>query len=68
MIDPEKWYSLILFHFSRWMSEKFDGVRAMWDGFRFVNILGKEIPTPEFMLKEVPQGTKFDGELWFGFL
>jgi DNA ligase len=47
------------------MSEKLDGVRAVWDGRRLVSRLGNTIPAPKWLLDELP-GYELDGELWLG--
>ena len=48
-----------------WMSEKLDGVRAFWDGSRFLSRDGNEFVAPEWFKKDLPQ-TPLDGELWAG--
>ena len=48
-----------------WMSEKLDGVRAWWDGERFVSRLGNEYLAPTWFVKELPP-EPLDGELWVG--
>jgi DNA ligase 1 len=53
--DPSGW----------WMSEKLDGVRAYWDGERFVSRLGNVFPAPNFFKRGMPK-TVLDGELWLG--
>jgi len=53
--DPTGW----------WMSEKLDGVRALWDGKRFLSRNGNAFPVPEAIVKSMPS-TKLDGELWIG--
>jgi DNA ligase-1 len=54
--DPTGW----------WMSEKLDGVRALWDGKRFISRLGNVFPTPAHYLAQMPKGVVLDGELWMG--
>lgn len=54
--DPTGW----------WMSEKLDGVRAVWDGRRFVSRLGNAFPAPEHYTRRMPEGVLLDGELWTG--
>lgn len=54
-LDPTGW----------WLSEKYDGIRAYWDGngklyFR----TGKEIHAPRTFLRLLPVGLPLDGELW----
>lgn len=48
-----------------WMSEKLDGVRAYWDGRRFVSRLGNEYVAPAWFIQGLPD-TPLDGELWVG--
>lgn len=48
-----------------WMSEKLDGVRAYWDGRRFLSRLGNEYIAPEWFVAGLPS-TPLDGELWVG--
>ena len=48
---------------SWYMSEKLDGVRAYWDGKKFLSRSGKILTAPEFFTKELPN-FKLDGELW----
>jgi DNA ligase 1 len=47
------------------VSEKFDGVRALWDGkvLRFRS--GREVAAPSWFLAKLP-AEKLDGELWLG--
>lgn len=47
------------------VSEKFDGVRAHWDGrvLRFRS--GREVPAPRWFLERLP-AQPLDGELWLG--
>ncbi len=46
-----------------WMSEKLDGVRAYWDGKRFISRLGNEFHAPDWFIAGLPT-TPLDGELW----
>ena len=48
-----------------WVSEKFDGVRAVWDGqvLRFRS--GRVIAAPSWFLSALPR-VVLDGELWMG--
>jgi DNA ligase-1 len=48
-----------------WMSEKLDGVRAYWDGARFVSRLGNVYHAPAWFVAGLP-ATPLDGELWGG--
>ena len=54
-IDPSGW----------WMSEKLDGVRALWDGHRFVSRQGNAFASPPWFCAELPDAV-LDGELWIG--
>lgn len=54
-IDPSGW----------WMSEKLDGVRALWDGKTFVSRQGNPFIAPEWFCQELPDAV-LDGELWIG--
>ena len=46
-----------------WISEKLDGVRAWWDGQRFLSRQGNEFMAPDWFVKGLPT-TPLDGELW----
>ena len=48
-----------------WLSEKLDGVRAYWDGARFLSRLGNEFLAPPWFVESLPE-TPLDGELWVG--
>jgi len=48
-----------------WMSEKLDGVRAWWDGRRFLSRQGNEFLAPDWFVEGFP-GAPLDGELWMG--
>ncbi len=50
----------------RWMSEKYDGIRAIWDGKRFVSRSSNTLQVPSFVTNTLPADTSLDGELWFG--
>lgn len=54
--DPTDW----------WMSEKFDGVRAFWDGTNFISRLGNVYYAPDWFKKDLPKDTHLDGELYMG--
>ncbi|MBV8656579.1 MAG: DNA ligase [Burkholderiales bacterium] len=54
-IDPTGW----------WLSEKLDGVRAWWDGKRFLSRLGNEYLAPDWFIAGMPD-FPLDGELWLG--
>lgn len=46
-----------------WVSEKYDGVRAYWDGTRFLSRQGNEYTAPEWFTAGFPKHP-LDGELW----
>jgi DNA ligase-1 len=48
-----------------WMSEKLDGVRAYWDGAKFLSRLGNVLHAPDWFVAGLP-GEPLDGELWIG--
>lgn len=50
----------------RWLSEKYDGVRAYWNGTEFISRHGKIIQTPSFLKDGMPDAECLDGELWMG--
>jgi hypothetical protein len=50
-----------------WVSEKFDGMRAYWDGKgTLISRLGNKINAPEWFLKSLSTNIDLDGELWKG--
>jgi DNA ligase-1 len=53
--DPTGW----------WMSEKLDGVRALWDGNRLLSRQGNVFAAPPWFVEELPD-VALDGELWIG--
>jgi DNA ligase-1 len=55
-IDPTGW----------WVSEKYDGVRAYWDGQKLWTRKGNLIHAPDYFLAELPRDVVLDGELWIG--
>lgn len=55
-IDPTGW----------WMSEKYDGLRAWWDGQKLWSRKGNFIHAPDYFLAEIPRDIALDGELWIG--
>ena len=55
-IDPTGW----------WMSEKYDGLRAYWDGGKLWSRGGNLIQAPGYFLAELPHDIVLDGELWAG--
>ena len=56
-IDPTGW----------WMSEKYDGLRAYWDGRKLWSRKGNLIHAPDYFLAELPRDIALDGELWVGY-
>jgi len=54
-MDPSGWL----------MTEKYDGIRAYWDGFNFYNKNGNLIPCPQKFKSSLPK-FPLDGELWLG--
>jgi DNA ligase-1 len=46
-----------------YMSEKLDGVRAYWDGEKFISRLGNVFHAPDYFCEGLPK-TPLDGELW----
>jgi DNA ligase-1 len=55
-IDPTGW----------WVSEKYDGLRAYWDGQKLWSRKGNLIHAPDSFLAELPRDIALDGELWIG--
>ena len=53
--DPTGW----------WVSEKYDGIRAIWDGKNFVSRNGNVFYAPAWFKAGMPS-TPVDGELWAG--
>lgn len=53
--DPTGWY----------MSEKLDGIRAIWDGVGFMSRNEKEFIAPDWFKFDMPK-CLLDGELWMG--
>lgn len=54
-LDPSGWL----------VSEKLDGVRALWDGTRLRFRSGRTVAAPAWFLARLPR-TPLDGELWLG--
>ena len=46
-----------------WVSEKYDGVRALWNGKQLVSRSGHFYHAPKWFTKDFPE-KKLDGELW----
>lgn len=49
-----------------WVSEKWDGYRAVWNGNDFVSRAGKRFDVPNYFKDIMPPGIALDGELWRG--
>ena len=47
-----------------WLSEKYDGVRAVWDGKQFYSRNGKPFNAPLWFTEKMPKDVVLDGELW----
>ncbi len=45
------------------ISEKYDGVRAFWDGKHLISRQGNTINAPDWFIKNLPK-VQLDGELW----
>ena len=54
--DPAGW----------WMSEKLDGVRALWTGAELRSRNGLPFNPPQWFADQLPAGVALDGELWSG--
>lgn len=48
-----------------WVSEKLDGVRAIWDGHQLRFRSGRIVPAPDWFTAALP-AQPLDGELWLG--
>lgn len=48
-----------------WISEKYDGVRAFWDGRELRFRSGRRVPAPDWFIAGLP-AQPLDGELWLG--
>ena len=48
-----------------WVSEKYDGVRALWDGSTLRFRSGRTVAAPAWFIAKLP-ATALDGELWMG--
>lgn len=49
-----------------WVSPKLDGVRAWWDGTKFISRLGNAYHAPKWFIEAMPKGVTLDGELFAG--
>jgi DNA ligase 1 len=48
------------------VSEKLDGVRALWTGHQLLSRGGQVIAAPAWFIRQLPAGVALDGELWLG--
>ena len=48
------------------MTEKYDGIRMLWNGNQLYTRLGNVIKCPDFIKKQLPPFS-LDGELWYKF-
>lgn len=48
-----------------WVSEKYDGVRAYWDGEKLITRHGSRVQSPAWFTADWPR-QPLDGELWIG--
>ena len=55
-VDPKGW----------WMSEKLDGIRAIWTGKELLTRTGRLIHAPRWFTDEFPKNIALDGELYLG--
>ena len=55
-VDPKGWF----------ISEKYDGVRAVWNGVNFVSRTGKVYEAPKWFKEGMPANHSLDGELHCG--
>ena len=49
-----------------WMSEKYDGVRAIWDGKQFYSRTGQIYHAPKWFTDSMPRSIGLDGEFFGG--
>lgn len=49
-----------------WVSEKLDGVRAIWTGTALLSRHGKRLNAPSWFTESLPEDIRIDGELWMG--
>jgi DNA ligase-1 len=54
-------------HPAGWLvSEKLDGVRALWNGHELISRGGQVLAAPDWYTQALPAGLALDGELWLG--
>lgn len=46
------------------MSQKFDGFRALWTGIELISRSGNKYPAPEWFVSQLPEDMPLDGELY----
>ena len=56
-MDPVGW----------WMSEKYDGIRAYWNGTTLISRNGNVITPPSWFYEKLPKNIELDGELWISY-
>lgn len=49
-----------------YISEKYDGIRAVWDGKQLKSRTNKKIEAPMWFIQQLPSGVPLDGELYIG--
>lgn len=49
-----------------WVSEKYDGIRALWTGTELISRHGNVIHAPEWFIQSLPLHQMVEGELWAG--
>jgi ATP-dependent DNA ligase len=49
-----------------WASEKYDGLRGVWNGTEFISKGGNAFHAPEWFTEGLPRHISLDGELWGG--
>ncbi|MCE0493821.1 DNA ligase [Vibrio salinus] len=49
-----------------WISEKYDGIRALWTGTKLVTRCGNLIHAPKWFTAALPKHIMIEGELWAG--
>ena len=49
-----------------WVSEKLDGVRAIWTGTALLSRHGRPLNAPAWFTAGLPADIRLDGELWMG--
>jgi DNA ligase 1 len=65
-------YQVPQFPLGWWMSEKYDGQRALWDGTKFISRgSGSGLPrvypyVPDFIVSQMPKNVVLDGEFFLG--